>query len=162
TERGFLHLAFCLTALFPLLSCTMAIFAMREERVRWQAGQCQATWTAICSSIRSRDLWVVAGFILFWTFSPSIGTPLFFYHTDTLNVSQQFIGTLTSLSSCSAIVGALAYAGMARRFSLQALLNVSVGIGVTSTLAYLAYKDATSAIIVEVTVGCIGMIAMLS
>jgi predicted MFS family arabinose efflux permease len=51
---------------------------------------------------------------------------------------------------------------MARRFSLQALLNVSVGLGVTSTLAFLAYKDATSAIIVEVTVGCIGMIAMLS
>ena len=162
TERGALHLAFFLAALFPLLSFTMAIFAIREGRVGRQAGQCQATWTAIRGSLRSRDLWVVAGFILFWTFSPSIGTPLFFYQTDTLKFSQQFIGTLTSLSSAAAIVGALAYAGIARSFSLKTILNISVGIGVTSMLAYLAYQDATSAVIVEVTVGCIGTIAMLS
>jgi predicted MFS family arabinose efflux permease len=140
----------------------MAMFAMREERVGRQAGQSQTTWTAICGSLRSRDLWVVAGFILFWTFSPSIGTPLFFYQTDTLKFSQQFIGTLTSLSSVAAIVGALASTGIARSFSLKTILHISVGIGVMSTLAYLAYKDATSAIIIEVTVGCIGMIAMLS
>src|SRR2546428_1239620 len=47
TERGSLHLAFFLAALFPLLSFTMAIFAIREGRVGRQAGQCQATWTAI-------------------------------------------------------------------------------------------------------------------
>src|SRR5207253_244370 len=83
-----------------------AIFAIREGRVGRQAGQFQATWTAIRGSLRSRDLWVVAGFILFWTFSPSIGTPLFFYQTDTLKFSQQFIGTLTSLSSAAAVVDA--------------------------------------------------------
>ena len=53
-----------------------------------------------------------------WTFSPSIGTPLFFYQTDTLQFSQPFIGMLASLSSIAAIMGALAYAGLSRRVAL--------------------------------------------
>jgi MFS family permease len=162
TARGSLNLAFLLAALFPLLSCTMALVAVREERIGRQAGQFQTAWTAIRDAVRSRHLWVVAGFILFWTFSPSIGTPLFFYQTDTLQFSQPFIGMLSSLSSVVAIVGALAYTGMSRRWSLKGILNVSIGIGVTSTLAYLAYKDATSAIVIDVMYGGIGMIATLS
>jgi MFS family permease len=161
-ERRSLHLAFFLAALFPLLSFTVAVFAVREARVGRQAGQFAATWAAIRGALRSRPLWVVAGFILFWTFSPSIGTPLFFYQTDTLKFSQQFIGTLASLSSVAGIVGALAYSAISRRFALKAILNVSIGIGVASTLAYLVYKDATSAIIIDVTFGCVGMIATLS
>ncbi len=162
TERRSLHLVFFLAALFPLLSFSMAVFAVREARVERQAGQFKETWAAIRGMLRSRPLWLVAGFILFWTFSPSIGTPLFFYQTDTLKFSQQFIGTLASLSSVAGIVGALAYGGISRRFALKAILNASIGIGVASTLAYLVYKNATSAIIINVTFGCIGMIATLS
>jgi MFS family permease len=161
-ERRSLHLVFFLAALFPLLSFSMAVFAVHEPRVGRQAGQFAATWAAIRGALRSRPLWVVAGFILFWTFSPSIGTPLFFYQTDTLKFSQQFIGTLASLSSVAGIVGALAYSAISRRFALKAILNASIGIGVASTLAYLVYKDATSAIIIDVTFGCVGMIATLS
>ena len=162
TERGALRLAFFLAALFPLLSLTTAAFAIPEERVGRQVGQFQATWAAIRGAIRSRPLWAVAGFILFWTFSPSIGTPLFFYQTDTLQFSQQFIGTLSSLASVAAIIGALAYAWISRRFALKTILNVSIGIGVASTLAYLLYRDAISAILIDVTFGSIGMIATLS
>ncbi len=162
TERGSLHLAFFLAALCPLLSFTMAVFAVREARVGRPVGQFGATWAAIRGALRSRPLWVVAGFILFWTFSPSIGTPLFFYQTDTLKFSQQFIGTLASLSSVAATVGALAYAGISRRFALKAILNASIGIGVASTLAYLVYKDVASAIVIDVTFGCTAMIATLA
>ena len=155
-------MAFWLAALFPLLSLTMGIFAIPEARVERQAGQFRTWWTAIREALRSRPLRAVAGFILFWTFSPSIGTPLFFYQTDTLRFSQPFIGLLASLASVAAIIGALAYAWMARRMALKAMLRMSIGIGVASTLAYLLYKDVVSAVLIDVTFGGIGMIAMLA
>jgi MFS family permease len=162
TERGSLRVAFLLAALFPLCSLTLAAFAIPEARVGWPAGQWRARWSAIREALRSRPLWAVAGFILCWTFSPSIGTPLFFYQTDTLGFSQPFIGTLASLSSVAAIMGALAYAGLSRRMALNAMLRLSIGIGVASTLAYLLYQGVVSAILIDVTFGGIGMIAMLA
>jgi MFS family permease len=162
TERGALRVAFFLAALFPLCSLTLTIFALPEARVGGPAGQLRVGWAAIREALRSRHLWVVAGFLLCWTFSPSIGTPLFFYQTDTLGFSQRFIGTLASLSSGAAIMGALAYAGLSRRVALKAMLRLSIGIGVVSTLAYLLYKDVVSAILIDVTFGGIGMIAMLT
>ncbi len=111
-EGGSLRLAFLLAAVFPLLSLTVASFAIPEARIGWSAGQWRPRWSTIREALRSRPLWAVAGFLLFWTFSPSIGTALFFYQTDTLQFSQPFIGTLSSLSSVAAIMGALAYAGM--------------------------------------------------
>jgi len=85
----------------------MAVVAISEPRVERVAGQFRATWLAIRGSIGSRQLWVVAGFILFWVFSPSIGTPLFFHQTDVLKFEQWFIGTLDSIVFASMIVGAL-------------------------------------------------------
>jgi predicted MFS family arabinose efflux permease len=162
TERGSLRVAFWLAALFPLLSLAMTASAIPEARVSGPAGQWRARWTASREALRTRHLWVVAGFILFWTFSPSIGTPLFFYQTDTLQFSQAFIGMLASLSSSAAIVGALAYAGLSRRVTLKPMLQMSISIGVASTLAYLLYRDALSAILIDVTFGGIGMIGTLA
>jgi|SRR5581483_3898600 len=160
--HGALHQAFFLAALFPLLSLTLAVFAIHEPRAVQEAGQFRRTWTAIQGSLCSRELWIVAGFIVFWTFSPSLGTPLYYYQTDTLHFSQQFIGTLTSLSSAAGIVGALAYGTFSRSLPLKWLLNGAIGIGVASTLAYLAYRGRTSAILIDVSFGCIGRIATLA
>jgi Na+/melibiose symporter-like transporter len=162
TERGSLRVAFLLAALFPLLSLAMTASAIPEPRVGWPAGQWRARWTAIREALRSRPLWVVAGFILFWTFSPSIGTLLFFYQTDTLQFSQPLIGMLASLSSSAAIMGALGYAALSRRVTLKIMLQMSIGIGVASTLAYLLYQDALSALLIDVTFGGIGMIGTLA
>ncbi len=162
TEYGALRLAFLLSALFPMISFVMAAFLIREPRVRRQRGQFEATWKAIRGSVRSRDLWAVAGFIFFWTFSPSFGTPLFYYQTDALKFSQQFIGMLLSLSAGGAVVGALAYGGLSRVVPLTWLLNAAIGIGVVSSLAYLGYRDRTSAIVIDTSAGCISMIATLA
>src|SRR5206468_2458398 len=67
-------------------------------------------WLGIKRAVGHRTMWVVAGFIFFWTFSPSIGIPLFYYQTDTLKFSQQFIGLLGSLGAAAQIVGAAFYA----------------------------------------------------
>ena len=161
-HRGWLHLTFLIAAVFPLVSLTMAVVAIREPRVERVAGQFRATWVAIRGSIGSRQLWVVAGFILFWVFSPSIGTPLFFHQTDVLKFEQWFIGTLDSIVFASMIVGALAYGAVSRRWALRRLLNVSIGIGVVATLAYLLYRDARSAIVISAVFGSIFMFAQLA
>ena len=162
TQGGWLHVAFTLAALFPLVSLAMAVFAIEEPRVRREPGQFQKTWRVIRGSLGSRDLWVVAGFMLFWIFSPSIGVPLFYYQTDVLKFSQSFIGLLDSLAAAAMIVGALAYGVFSKRWPLKRLLNVAVGIAVVSTLLFLLYRDPISAVAVALVYGVIYMFGQLA
>src|SRR6267378_3704731 len=107
-------------------------------------------------------LMVVAGFIFFWTFSPSIGIPLFYYQTDTLKFSQQFIGLLVSMTAGASIVGAAFYAPLSRRVSLHRLIVLSIAVSTVGTLAYLFYNDRTSAIAIDTVFGGVGMITQLA
>jgi MFS family permease len=161
-HHGLLRVAFLIAAIFPLLSLTMAIAAVDEPRVRGTAGQFRETWRAIRGALWSRDLWVVAGFILFWVFTPSIGTPLFFHQTDTLRFEQWFIGLLDSVTYASMIVGALAYGAVSRQWPLRRLLNVSIAIGVVATLVYLFYQGRTSAAVISGGYGAIYMFGTLA
>jgi predicted MFS family arabinose efflux permease len=161
-EHRALHTAFAGTALFPLLTLGMATLFVREAPAAADREALRQTMAAIREAVGHRQLWIVAGFIFFFTFSPSIGTPLFYYQTDTLKFSQQYIGMLTAFASVAAIVGALAYAPLSRRMPLKRLVNLAIGIAVVSTLAYLLYRSATSALVIDVTFGCIGMITQLA
>jgi predicted MFS family arabinose efflux permease len=69
---------------------------------------------------------------------------------------------LASLSSSAAIGGALMYGGLSRRVALKTMLQMSIGIGVASTLAYLLYQGALSAMLIDVIFGGIGMIGTLA
>jgi len=154
--------AFLIAACFPLLSFTMASLFVHEKRARPDAAAFRETWSAVRAALGDRPIWVVAGFILFWTFSPSFGPALLFYQTDTLGFSQRFIGVLSSLGSASAVVGALIYAPLSRRLPLRRLITLSIGAGLAGTLAYLFYRDATSAIAIELVFGAVGMVVQLA
>ncbi len=157
-----LHAAFLIAACFPLISFVMALFFIREERARMDLAGFRHTLRAVRAALAERDVWLVAGFILFWTFSPSFGPALVFYQTDVLKFSPQFIGLLSSLNSAAAIVGAFVYAPLSRRVPLRRLINVSIGVGVVGTLAYLVYRDVWSALIIDTVFGGIGMIVQLA
>src|SRR5438128_6985667 len=107
-------------------------------------------------------MWLVACFILFWTFSPSFGPAFLYYQTDTLGFSQQFIGTLGSLSAIAGVIGAAIYAPISRRFPLKRIINTVITLGVTGTLAYLLYRGVVSALIIDTVFGCVGMITQLA
>ncbi len=161
-EHRDLNSAFLCAAVFPLLSLLMVTRFVKEPRV---AGERQAfleTWRATRAAFADRTVWLVAGFLLFWTFSPSFGTAMLYYQTDTLGFSQQFIGHLAALGSVAAIVGATIYAPLSRRLRLRRVIILSIGIGVAGTLAYLGYRGPVSAVIIEVTFGCVGMITQLA
>jgi MFS family permease len=161
-ERRDLHGAFLVAAAFPFVAALMGAFFIHEAPARPGREEFREAWRGIRTAVRDRTMWVVAGFIFFWTFSPSLGIPLFYFQTDTLKFSQQFIGLLGSLTAGAAIVGALIYGPLSRRVSLQRLIVVSITLGVIGTLAYLLYRDATSAAVIDTLYGGIGMMTQLA
>lgn len=157
-----LRLAFGIAACFPVVSLVMVFVFIREPRRRLDPAAFAETATAIRAALSHRDVWTVAGFIFFYMFSPSFGPAFLYYQTDELGFSQQFIGTLSALNSAASVLGALAYAPLARRVRLRPLLNWSIGVGVAGTLCYLAYEGHTSAILIDTFFGGVGMIMQLA
>lgn len=154
--------AFAQVACFPLVSLLMAMFVVREPPARPSLEGFGETKQAIRQALGRRDLWVVAGFIFCWIFSPSFGPAFFFYETDTLHFSQTFIGVLSSLSAAASIVGAWGYARLSQMVPLRRLIVWSIGAGVVGTLAYLLFLGPVSAVIITVVFGAVGMTAQLA
>jgi MFS family permease len=161
-ERRTLGLAFLLAASFPALSLGMTLLYVREAPARVDRETFRDTMMSIRAAVLGRDVWVVAGFIFFWTFSPSFGPALLYYQTDILGFGQQFIGHLGALGSIAAVGGAFIYAPLSRTVPLRRLINLSIGIGVVSTLGYLGYRGPWSAVFIDVIFGGVGMIAQLA
>jgi MFS family permease len=161
-ERRSLSAAFVLAALFPLISFGMTLFVVHDPPARADREAFRQTMAAIRAALGERDLWIVAGFIFFWTFSPSFGPALLYYQTDVLKFSQQFIGHLGALGSIAAVGGAFIYAPLSRRVPLKRLINFSIGVGVAGTLAYLLYRGAWSAVAIDTVFGGVGMITQLA
>jgi predicted MFS family arabinose efflux permease len=81
---------------------------------------------------------------------------------DKLGFSKIFLGTLNSLGSAAAIVGAALFGQICRRLPMRRLLNLSIAIGVVSTFAYWGLVGQWSAIALTVGTGTISMIATLA
>ncbi|MGH7354121.1 MAG: MFS transporter [Candidatus Rokuibacteriota bacterium] len=162
-ERRDLHSVFALATCFPLVSFAMAWLFVREPRERGGGHEAFAqTWAAIRVALRERDLWIVAGFIFFWAFSPSFGTALLYYQTDRLGLSQQFIGYLSSATAAGGVVGALLYAPLSRRLPMRRLIQGAVVVGTLATLLFLLYRGARSAMVIEPVYGCLAMMTLLA
>ena len=161
-EHRDLNSAFLWAAVFPVLSLLMMTRFVKEPRVAGEREAFLETWRATRAAFADRTVWLVAAFLLFWTFSPSFGTALQYYEIDILGFSQQFIGHLSALGSLAAIIGATIYAPLSRRMSLRRVIILSIGIGVAGTLAYLGYRGPVSAVIIDVVFGCVGMITQLA
>lgn len=161
-ERRHLTAAFLLAAGFPVVSFLMALFVVREPRAPANRAALRQSLLAIRGALGERDVWVVAGFVFFWTFSPSFGPALLYYQTDKLGFGQQFIGHLAALGYVAGMGGAFVYAPLSRRIPLRRLINLSIGAGAVGTLAYLVYRDPWSALIIDTTFGCVGMLTQLA
>jgi len=161
-QHRMLHVAFLVAAAFPFLALVMGAAFIHEPLAKSQREEFRDAWRGIKHAVQDRTMWVVAGFIFFWNFSPSLGIPLFYYQTDTLKFSQQFIGFLGSLTSVASIVGAAAYGPLSRVVSLHRLIVLSIAISTVATLGYLFYNGTASAIVIDTTFGGIGMLTQLA
>jgi MFS family permease len=161
-QHKFLSLTFLIATVFPLIILAMAIFMIREPPDQGAERQLHETWIAIRGAIGSRTLWIVAGFIFFYNFSPSFGPALVYYATDVLQFSKIFLGTLESLSYASGIIGTAVYFAFSKSFPLKRLIYFAIAAGVIATLAYLGYRDQVSAVVLSLVFGGVAMFIQLT
>jgi MFS family permease len=162
-ETRDLGTTFAVATVFPLVSLGMALAFVREPPVAGDPGAvARRTWRAVRAALRDRTVWIVAGFILFWNFSPSFGPAMVFYQTDTLHFSQTFIGRLAALGAAGGIAGAVVFAPWVRRRPLRRSVAVAIGLGTAGTLGYLAYRGPVSAVVIDTLYGAAGMVALLA
>lgn len=156
------HMVFLLSAAFPLLTF-LGTFKFVQEPERILSRQTLSdTRSSLQEAVQSRALWMVAGFLFFWNFSPSLGTPLLYYQTDVLGFSKIFIGVLGAISNASGIIGALLFFVYGYRFRLQTGLHIAVGLGVISTLSFLGMTGSISAVIIFFLFGLLSQITHLA
>lgn len=142
------YTVFFLSTAFPLLTCLATLGLVSEPKSIFNRQSLSDTRDSLWHAAQSRPLWTVAGFLFFWNFSPSLGTPLLYYETDVLGFSKVFIGVLGTISNAAGIIGALAFFVYGQQFQLQNLLKLAVGLGVLSTFSFLAMVGPTSAVII--------------
>jgi MFS family permease len=157
-----LSMAFLLAAAFPVLTLVSAVAVVREPYAPADRAALRERLRAVRDALRAREVWLVAGFIFLFMFSPSFGPGFLFYQTDRLGFSQQFIGTLAALQSLGSVVGALTYAPMSRRWPLRRRINVTIGLSAASMLQYLLYRGAASAMVIDFTYGWVYMVTTLA
>ena len=103
-----------------------------------------------------------AGIMIFLiAVAPGFSTPLFFYQTDKLHFSKQFIGMLGLVGSASGLLAAIFYYRTCRRTNLRQLLVWSITIHALGSLSYLWYHDHFSAIWITGLGGFTATLAML-
>jgi MFS family permease len=158
-----LHTAALVTACAPAAVVLATMFLIHEDKSTLDLGGLRSTTRGLMTSLKSRTLWIVAGFLAFWNFTPSFGTPLFYHMTDHLKFEQSFIGQLTAIASVGAVIGAFIYRRyLAARYSTKRLVYLSIGLSAATTLAYLLLVGKISAVVLYFTTGILSMIPFLT
>src|SRR5205814_7619482 len=156
------HTAAMIVGAAPFLAIFGSLLLIDEQRSRTDRVQLKATFRALLASFHRRELWLVGGFLFLYYFNPGFGTPLYYFMTDELRFSQQFIGILGAISSAGWIAGALIYRWALRGMTSQALLYLSIAAGAATTLLFLLLADPIAAVLVNFAAGIAGMISMVA
>jgi predicted MFS family arabinose efflux permease len=124
-----------------------------------------AVWAVAKGKLRtvvgSWPMWA-ATIVLFLVFLvPSFQTPLYFFQRDALRFSPSFIGTLRALGGLGVLLGAGAYGLVCRYVRLRTSLVLGLALNAVSTLLYLHYQSARSAMIVDFTFGLVGTMSLV-
>jgi MFS family permease len=154
-----LHAAAAVVALAPLGVVGGTLFLISERKTSINIHGMRETLDGLVSAFRRRELWIIAVFVFLYYFSPGLSTPLYFLMTDTLKFSQAYIGLLGSIAAAGWIFGAVLYRRYLSRLTLKYLLNLSIGFGVVTSVAYVFFSNEILAAIITF---CSGLAAMLA
>src|SRR5438105_3973877 len=83
-----LHVAALIIACAPIAVMLATTVLVREDKSHLDLGALRATTGSLVSALKSRTIWIVAGFLAFWSFTPSFGNPLFYHMIDHLHFEQ--------------------------------------------------------------------------
>ncbi len=154
-----LHYGFLLNAALMLVLTLLFAKVLRER----PAGPDQPKWTfaQFKPLLQVRTLWAAAGFWMLIKFSPGFGTPLFYYKSETLGLSPQYIGYLSFVSAAAGLIGSIGYMRICRHVALNKLLWAGVGLHTVSSLAFFGYRSMSSAIVIEALYGLCTALAFM-
>jgi predicted MFS family arabinose efflux permease len=132
--------------IFPI-----AYFLMREQPVAHDRSGVafQNAGRQLKTIFRSRNLWMALLFIALFYFSPGFATPLFYRQTDELHFSKQAIGNLGVFSGAFAILSAILYSQLIKRFPIRILILLAIALAAIGTLLYLYYTSWKRAMLIE-------------
>jgi predicted MFS family arabinose efflux permease len=153
---------FLLSALFPMVTFLASLSLVREPSSRMRQGSLHDTQQALWQAAQSRSLWIVAGFLFFWNFSPSLGAPLLYYETDVLGFSKIFIGALGALGNIAGALGALIFFVSCRTMPVQKLLVIAIALGVVSTVSFVGLVGPVSAVLIIFVFGMLSQMTHLA
>ena len=117
------------------------------------------TLKTVGAELKNRQILTILGFLVLLGFSPA--PPFLYYARDTLNLSEQWLGTLGAVGAIAAGVGAIVFGLGARRLPRKWLLMGAVGMNALSVLGMLLARSPESAVLAFVVMGFTGMLALL-
>jgi MFS family permease len=156
---GALHTAAAIVAIAPAAVLLGTLFLVPEEKTHLDKSSLRSAVRGLGAAFKRRELWIVGLFLFLYYFSPGFATPLYYAMTDSYKFEQGFIGILGSITSAGWIAGALLYPKLFEHMSSKRLLNLSIALGTTTTIAYLLLFNEASAAILSF---CSGFSAMLA
>jgi len=158
-----LHYGFLINAALMLILVVIFAKVLRENSGSPAAGPDKPrwTWAHFRELFRERTLWTAAGFWVLIKFSPGFGTPLFYYQSETIKLSPQYIGYLGFISAAAGLLGSLFYMRICRRIALGRLLWVGVALHAVSSLAYFGYQSMGAAVVIEALYGLCTALAFM-
>ena len=129
----------------------VAYFFMKEQRVAQDRSGVafQNAGRQLKTIFRSKNLWMALLFIALFYFSPGFATPLFYKQTDELHFSKQAIGNLGVFGGAFAILSAILYSQLIKRFPIRVLLLIAIAMAAIGTLLYLYYSSWNRAMLIE-------------
>ncbi len=157
-----LHGAAAIIAVFPIAAVFASLYLVQETRSPINVAELKRTFSGLLAAFKGKELWIIAVFLFLYYFSPGFGTPLYYYMTDSLKFSQLYIGILGTIGSAGWILGALFYRWFMKGLSSKVLLNLSILLGVLTTVAFIWLKGETSAAIISFAAGSAGVISFVA
>ena len=159
---GALHAAAAIVAVAPFAALFGAVFLIDETPSRLDLAELKRSLRGLVATFTHRDLWLIGAFLFLYYLNPGFGVPLYYYMTDTLKFSQDYIGILGAINSAGWIVGAMLYRRWIEGMTSRRLLNFSILLGVVTTLAFLLLRSEASAAVINFFSGMAGIVAFVA
>ena len=157
-----IHAAAAIAGIAPILVIFGTLALIDEDKTAVSRSEFKEGAASLIAAFKTRRLWVIAGFLFFFYFSPGIDTPVYFYMTDHLKFSQAYIGVLNAIGAVGWIAAALFYRFFLEDLSSKTLLNLSILAAVLATFAYIFMVGAVSAALVHLCYGAASMMTVVA
>lgn len=139
-------LGFLICSLSAAVSLVLAVTWVRERPDAGTGDSLRVRLKALYLAGRDGHFLAAAGFLFLWNFNPFSTTIQYLYATQSLGLSEQFYGGMTSLFAVGAVLACITYGAYCRRLSPKTLIHLSIVSGVVMTLCFAGLRGPRTAI----------------